>query len=266
MSIDEACGATKQMGVFQQPVEVDVSHIEQSFFCFLAKSGFPGYFSSKSVLDAGSGDVNWNNRYLFDDCRYIGVDAGMGKNVDIVSLAHQLPFKNDYSFDFVISTEMLEHDPYWDASSRSMFHALKAGGMMIITCAGVGRPRHGTRDCTPNESLATVNEMIDFRDYYRNLSVEDFAGIFDLKRDFRSYELIHNDFSHDLYFCGIKAGKEPVGAPESKSLRKAFFFAEDFELFTKAQAFLNGVFKQQVPEDYIIHLFNIFKYKLQEIT
>jgi SAM-dependent methyltransferase len=243
-----------------------MAHIEQSFFCYLVKSSFPEYFMSKSILDVGSGDVNWNNRYLFDNSYYIGVDAGIGKNVDIVSFAHQLPFKNDHSFDFVISTEMLEHDPYWNISLKSMFNALKSGGMLIITCASVGRPEHGTRDSTPNESLATLNELIDFRDYYMNLSVKDFTDTFDLERDFYAYELIHNDFSHDLYFCGIKGDTKLVKVSESINLKKAIFFDQDIELFIKTKEFFGSVFQQQVPDDYINHLFNIFKYKIKEVT
>ena len=39
-------------------------------------------FKNKKVLDIGSLDINGSNRFLFEDCNYLGIDVGEGKNVD----------------------------------------------------------------------------------------------------------------------------------------------------------------------------------------
>jgi hypothetical protein len=50
---------------------------------------FLQYFIDKCVLDVGSLDINGNNRYLFDNCEYTGLDIGEGPNVDIVMPIHE---------------------------------------------------------------------------------------------------------------------------------------------------------------------------------
>ena len=52
-----------------------MAHQSQVDYCLSVKSRFPGHFRRKSVLDAGSLDINGNNRYLFDDCQYVGIDV-----------------------------------------------------------------------------------------------------------------------------------------------------------------------------------------------
>ena len=81
-------------------------------FCRMVKLKFPHYFRGIMVLDVGSFDVNGNNRHLFQDCQYVGVDVGEGPNVDVVSLAHEYQAPRE-SFDVVISTECFEHDMYY---------------------------------------------------------------------------------------------------------------------------------------------------------
>jgi hypothetical protein len=43
------------------------------------------YFIDKKVLDVGSGDINGNNRYLFENCEYEGNDVIETSNITIVS-------------------------------------------------------------------------------------------------------------------------------------------------------------------------------------
>jgi GT2 family glycosyltransferase len=66
--------------------------------------------------------------------------------VDVVSLAHE--FTTERPFDVVLSTEMLEHDPHWQASVRRMSEVVRPGGSVFVTCAGPGRPAHEV-DCAP---------------------------------------------------------------------------------------------------------------------
>jgi hypothetical protein len=89
-----------------------MAHKEQKEYCTKIKNQFPNYFENKKVLDCGSLDINGNNRYLFDNCEYIGIDVGHGKNVDVVSTIHEYRGINE-EYDFIISTECFEHDIFY---------------------------------------------------------------------------------------------------------------------------------------------------------
>lgn len=56
-----------------------MAHPEQQVFMLSVKNKFPEKFNNCSVLDVGSLDINGNNRYLFSNYTYIGVDIGVGK-------------------------------------------------------------------------------------------------------------------------------------------------------------------------------------------
>jgi GT2 family glycosyltransferase len=112
-------------------------------FLHRIKRNHPDLFSNGRVLECGSYDINGSPRVLFDDpSEYIGLDWRDGPGVDVVSLAHEYKDKPDGYFDLVISTEMLEHDPYWKQSIKRMVDLLSLGGSMLITCAGPSRKRH----------------------------------------------------------------------------------------------------------------------------
>lgn len=168
-------------------------------YCLGIKHRFPAYFTKKKVIDCGSLDINGNNRYLFDSCRYIGVDIVAGKNVEIVSRVHLL--QDDQLYDVVISTEMLEHDEYLPHTLAKMFSILKPGGLMILTAAGFGREEHGTHKMHPGDSPQT-------HDYYKNLTIEDFATNLKLE-EFSIWEISHQNT--DIRFFGIKKGNNGKG-------------------------------------------------------
>jgi len=173
-------------------------------FCTKTKNKHPNYFEQKTVLDIGSYDVNGNNRNLFTNCNYRGVDTCEGDNVDIISIAHELSFPSEY-FDTIISTEMLEHDPFFYRSLPKMFQLLKPQGLLIITCAGPARHIHGTQWCNePASNLSAIKGLSFFKNYYRNLLLEDFEFILNPQANFSSYSLTLQNNNTDLYFYGIK--------------------------------------------------------------
>ena len=167
-------------------------HKEVKRFCLSVKNDYPQFFQNSDVLDCGSLDINGNNRWLFDDCNYMGIDIVEGKNVDIVTKVHDL--KMDHHFDCVISTEMLEHDEDFAASLNAMFNFLKPGGLLLITAAGYGREEHGTFEIKPQDSPLTNN-------YYCNISVSMLLQGLDLTR-FSSYTISY--YKTDIRFSGIK--------------------------------------------------------------
>lgn len=167
-------------------------HKQVKQFCKSVKHRFPLYFSNTDVLDCGSMDINGNNRYLFDHCRYTGIDIASGKNVDIVTPVHL--FKPNHLYGVVISTEMFEHDVHYLKSLRNMFNLTISCGLLLITSAGVDRPEHGTFQHHPADSPLTPH-------YYRNVTVEMLLQALDLNQ-FSWYELSY--CNTDIRFAGIK--------------------------------------------------------------
>jgi len=180
-------------------------HKEARNFCFFVRHFFPTFFWGKRVLDVGSGDINGNNRFLFDRCSYEGNDVSPAPNVSIVSKTKDLPFE-DETFDTVVSTECFEHDPEYAQSFQKIYKLLKPGGLFFFTCASTGRPEHGTRNSKPNQSYGTIASLEDMCDYYKNLTIEDIQQLQDLKDVFSVYRSFYNSYSRDLYFVGIKHG------------------------------------------------------------
>lgn len=170
-------------------------HPEVETFIKIVKSKYPESFHQKKVLEVGSLDINGSIRGLFSACYYTGLDVGEGKGVDVVCPIHQYILPEE--FDVVVSTEMLEHDKYWEDSLRSMYSNLKVGGLLILTCAGPTRQSHGFQAHTPQDSPFT-------NDYYRNISIEDFSSILP-HFVFNYSNIAYSRGEADLYFYGIKA-------------------------------------------------------------
>lgn len=168
-------------------------HKAQKDFCESVKAFFPHRFKNAKVLDCGSLDVNGNNRYLFTDCEYLGIDIGQGPNVDLVCPIHEFHGKD---YDLIISTECFEHDRHYKDSLQNIVRMLKPGGFFIFTCATTGRREHGTDVRNPNSSPFT-------NDYYKNLTEQDIREAMDMEA-FLDYRFITNTRDCDLYFWGIK--------------------------------------------------------------
>ena len=187
-------------------------HWEARHFTMFVKQILSDFFSNKRVLDVGSGDINGNNRYLFDNCHYDGNDVIEANNVTIVSKTKDLPFVN-HLFDTIISTECFEHDPEYAESFVKIHNMLKPGGLFCFTCASTDRPEHGTRRTTPGDSYGTIGNLDDMSDYYKNLTAQDLNAVLPLNLLFSAWDTYYNNASKDLYFVGIKkgtTGAEPI--------------------------------------------------------
>ena len=178
-------------------------HIQARDFTVFIKLILGEYFKNKRVLDVGSGDINGNNQFLFENCEYNGNDVITGPNVTIVSKTKDLPFE-DNSFDTIISTECFEHDPEYKESFIKIYSMLKPGGLFCFTCASTGRPEHGTRRTSPMDSYGTIGNLLDMIDYYKNLTEIDVNDVLNFNDLFSSYDTYYNAESNDLYFVGIK--------------------------------------------------------------
>ena len=183
-------------------------HEEAKNFTLFVKKIFPEYFRNKLVLDVGSGDINGNNRFLFEDCMYVGNDVMDAPNVTIVCRTKDLPFSSD-TFDTIISTECFEHDPEYKDSILKIYDMLKPDGLFVFTCASTNRMEHGTRRTSKQDSYGTIANLSDMQDYYKNLTIEDINSIINIKKSFSYWDSYYNYQSCDLYFVGIKKENYP---------------------------------------------------------
>ena len=180
-------------------------HGQARDFTVFVKKILNDFFINKRVLDVGSGDINGNNLFLFDNCEYNGNDVIPAHNVTIVSKTKDLPFQ-DNTFDTIISTECFEHDPEYSESFRKNYKMLKPHGLFCFTCASTGRREHGTRRTSPSESYGTIGKLEDMSDYYKNLTDVHLNEVLNLKELFSAWDTYYNAESKDLYFVGIKVG------------------------------------------------------------
>lgn len=170
-------------------------HPEQRAFLSSVRDYHKGRFYGAKVYDFGSRNVNGDNRFLFVECEYIGIDLAPGPNVDVYGPAHLVELPGPA--DVVISGEMLEHDKHWKESLLAMVRWSRPGGLVVVTCATTGRPEHGTSR-TDTESSPFTN------DYYRNLTREDFETVWPSGKYFSQWVYTTNPSTCDLYFWGVR--------------------------------------------------------------
>lgn len=200
-----------------------MAHKEQQDFCLKVKNTYPEFFSNKKVLDIGSLDVNGTNRYLFNNCEYIGLDVGEGSNVDVVCPGHLYDAPDGF-FDVIISTEVFEHDMFYEQTIMNIMRMLKDGGLFFFTCASVGRPEHGTIRCGSECAPLLMSISEEWGNYYKNLIPSDFEKIPKFKETFPDgkFELKNTNIQipSDLYFVGIKGGIKYYTKNEKKNNEK----------------------------------------------
>ncbi len=177
-----------------------MAHKEQFEFVQHIKSFFPEHFEGQRVLEVGSLDINGSVRPFFKNCEYIGLDVAEGKGVDVVCQGQDYEGP-DSSFDVVISCEAMEHNPYWKETIDNMIRLTRPGGLVVISCATLGRQEHGTAKSEPGSSPLTVEKGWI---YYRNLRRHDFERVVNLTA-LSVWDTACNWDSYDLYFLGVKA-------------------------------------------------------------
>jgi SAM-dependent methyltransferase len=181
-------------------------HHEAYDFLKRVKAHLPKYFTTTKVLECGAIDINGDkygsNRKLFvSPQKYVGVDLGPGKGVDLVCKTHEIPAIHYEVYDIVFSTEMLEHDPWSRFSVATMLKCLKHKGLFILTVAGLNRPEHGTSTTNPKDSPFLADTK--FKDFYKGFDYQKLRDILDTKM-FTEFGFEYRREGMDLYFWGIK--------------------------------------------------------------
>lgn len=183
-----------------------MAHKNQSDYCIKVKKMYPEFFEKKRILDIGSLDINGNNRFLFTDCDYFGLDVGSGPNVDVISIGHLYDAPDD-TFDTIISTETFEHDMFYEKTIQNVIRMLKNGGAFIFTCASTGRPEHGTRNTDGYyDAPLLIQVSEEWSDYYKNLTENDIRSIKGFQEAFPDGIFEYHENPGDLYFFGVKGG------------------------------------------------------------
>tara|TARA_B100000989_G_C19453912_1_gene433071 strand:- start:167 stop:901 length:735 start_codon:yes stop_codon:yes gene_type:complete len=178
-----------------------MSHYQQVEFCKLFKNEF---FESKkiSILELGSYDVNGSIRTIFDNTsKYVGLDLIKGPGVDIVYDGKNIPINQE--FDLCISCECFEHNPNYFENFIKMIELAKQDGLVVFTCASIGRREHGTTDSNFRSSPGSMKKW----NYYKNLKKSHFTKRINLEKLFYKFLFFENYVSKDLYFIGIKSKK-----------------------------------------------------------
>jgi SAM-dependent methyltransferase len=180
-----------------------LAHLQQQEFLRKIIEFIPSN-SKVKMCDLGSLDINGGIRSLIpDNCEYLGVDLELGPNVDIARPAQLLDLKSE-QFDFLISSELFEHTPYWKEIFSQMCRLTKPGGIVAFTCAGAGRGEHGTtRSDKGFASPFTVSRGLE---YYGNVSRKEASRSVALDYWFSEYSFFDEYSSRDLYFAGLRTG------------------------------------------------------------
>jgi hypothetical protein len=179
-----------------------MSHAEQIDFFRTVIETFPEKFQGE-VIDIGSLDINGGPHLLFKAARYVGVDLESGPNVNHVIPSQEIGLDSS-QFDVVMSSECLEHNAFYRETLAQMSRLAKPGGLVVWSCAGLGRLEHGTsRSNTVVDApfvVATGNE------YYQNVTAKMAKRSINHSGWFLTYKFFYNEESRDTYFVGLKRG------------------------------------------------------------
>lgn len=167
------------------------------------------------IVDLGSLDINGGPHKILKKVRYVGVDLAPGPNVHLASPIELLDLPS-LSFSMAISSEMLEHNPFWRESLFQLFRLTTQGGIVAWTCAGIGRPEHGTTRSDGGAAAPFVTGM--GREYYQNISALDASKGINHELWFDKWAFFENFESRDTYFIGLRKGQ----LLPSKNLNEVF--------------------------------------------
>jgi SAM-dependent methyltransferase len=96
------------------------------------------------VLDLGCGSKPYAPLFLQRCESYVGVDLQLPSSADVLAAGDQLPFRNG-SFDVVLCTQVLEHDPEPQRTVAEAHRVLSPGGTLLLSTHGVWF-KHGEAD------------------------------------------------------------------------------------------------------------------------
>jgi SAM-dependent methyltransferase len=112
------------------------------------------------LLELGSLNVNGTARDYLHVKKWVGIDKEGGPDVDIICSAIQTRFPPE-SFDVILCTSMLEHDPDWRASLFWNLQWLKKGGLFFLSWGAEGNQHHLPEPWAPVPAADVWDWMLD---------------------------------------------------------------------------------------------------------
>jgi adenylylsulfate kinase-like enzyme len=148
--------------------------MHESVLAFVHEKIRPEDILGKDVLEVGSSEMFGGGARSFvtslKPASYVGVDVEAGRSVDVVGKAEDLvSIFGEKRFDFVLSTEMLEHAIDWKGAVDNMKRVLRPGGILFLTARGPGFMYHAF----PHDIWRFSAD--DFRRIFGDLSI-DYVG------------------------------------------------------------------------------------------
>jgi SAM-dependent methyltransferase len=177
--------------------------MHQEAYDFVRRTLAGHRLTGATVLEAGSYNVNGSVRPLFAGCAtYTGLDIRRGPGVDVV--ADAATWAGDGArYDYIVSTEALEHAVDPGAVVANLRRLLSPGGWLILTLASAERQPHGSDGgaLPPWESYHRIAEG----DLWRWLDGLDVAAV------------EHHEARGDLYVAAL----QPIGPPVKDKRRRS---------------------------------------------
>lgn len=101
-----------------------------------------------NCLEIGSLYINGGVSQFFNDAEsYFGIDMVKGRNVDIVTNAHDLhKYFHENSTDTIIWLESAEHDPAFWKTAEQVKRILKPNGFLLFSAPTIDFPYHYSPD------------------------------------------------------------------------------------------------------------------------
>lgn len=154
------------------------------------------------ALDLGGADVNGTARPTVTGplvqaglfVEWFGWDIEEGPGVDlVVDATKPVPEIMHETFDVVLCTEVLEHVAAWDCVLDAARCVLKAGGVLILTAASLGRNAHGARGAaTPDPG-----------EWYANVHPSEVSNVLEAL-GFLEHAVLYNQNPGDVYAWAVK--------------------------------------------------------------
>jgi SAM-dependent methyltransferase len=135
--------------------------------------------SGTLLLDAGAGECAY--RGLFGQCRYVGVDLGVGngswsvRNLACIAPLGRLPFR-DGTFGALLCTQVLEHlERPWEDLAE-LCRVLAPGGLLFLTAPMSQAEHQAPRDYFRYTSFGLRSLLA--RVGFREIRIEPLGGMF----------------------------------------------------------------------------------------
>lgn len=165
------------------------------------------------ILDVGSYDVNGTVRPIFNtpNWSYVGMDmhGSKEKNVDINLLdPHHFPFSSN-TFDVVVSSSCLEHDPTFWITFQEMVRITKHDGWIYLNVPSTGHYHGYPVDCwrflkdaysglAKWTGITLVEQYIDERDQWKdNIGIFKVTKTIDQRGFWKGTEVAETEHCYD---------------------------------------------------------------------